>query len=433
MSKYQRARGVYDRLPQPKDDELWKSSHLWDYVISVAKKYAKLYSFEEIALPTFESTDLFLRSAGSTSDIVTKEMYTFEDKGGRQITLRPECTAPTVRSFVENSLFQNPRQKFFYIANCFRHDRMQKGRYREFYQFGIEAFGSSDPFLDVEIIDMLFSFFGELGLKNFSLVINSLGEKSSREAYSNALRDYLEPFKEELSEDSKVRFEKNPLRILDSKDENDQRILENAPRLSQFLDEESKKDFDLVLKGLDALGINYQIDEKLVRGLDYYNKTVFEFISKSNEGLRQNTIGAGGRYDTLVHNLGGPHTPAVGFSVGIERLIQGLIDMNVELPKKDPIQLVLISLSPATDLSILELSKLGRSLNIRIDVFRKGHNIKKALKYASDVEAGFAAIMGEDELRSNEIVLKDLTKRTEKRVFFKELFQHLQASIEDTL
>lgn len=431
MSKHQRAKGVYDRLPHPQEDELWKASHLWEFVIEQARKYAKRYGFEEIALPTFENTELFQRSVGSTSDIVTKEMYTFADKGGRFITLRPECTAPTVRAFVENSLFQQPRQKLFYIANCFRYDRMQKGRYREFYQFGAEAFGSKSPMLDVEIIDLLWSFFNRLGLKDLYIVINSIGEKEARERYVEALKEYLTPFKEELSEDSKMRFEKNPLRILDSKDETDQKILENGPKLSSFLDEESARDFAAVRAGLDALSIPYIIDEKLVRGLDYYNKTVFEIIPKSNEGVRQNAIGAGGRYDTLVDTLGGPETPAFGFSVGIERLIQALLAGEVPLPKPKPITLLFIPLSEECEIAVLKLSQKARNLGIFADVYRKNYNIKKALKYASDIGAHFAGIIGETELKQEMIVLKNLAERTEETFHWTNFFEYLQPPSEE--
>lgn len=433
MAKYQRARGVYDRLPHPKEDELWKASHFWEFVIEQARKYAKRYGFEEITLPTFENTDLFQRSAGDTSDIVTKEMYTFEDKGGRLITLRPECTAPTVRAYIENSLFQENRQKLFYISNCFRHDRMQKGRYREFYQFGVEAFGSKSSLLDVEIIDLLLSFLHRLGLKDLHLLINSIGELEARNDYAQALKTYLEPYKEALSDDSKQRFDKNPLRILDSKNENDQRILQNAPKLSEFLDEESRKDFEIVLKGLDELGIAYTIDEKLVRGLDYYNKTVFEVIPKSNEGMRQNAIGAGGRYDSLVATLGGPSTPAIGFSLGIERVIQALLENNVSLPTPKPITILFIPLSEECELPILKLAHETRKLGIVADVYRKNYNIKKALKYASDIQAPFAAILGEEELKQQEIVLKDLSIRTEQTFHWTRFFEYLQPSTEDTV
>lgn len=431
MSKYQRARGVYDRLPHPPEEELWKSSYLWDFILSQAKKYAMRYGFEEVVLPTFENTELFQRSVGDTSDIVTKEMYTFEDKGGRLITLRPECTASMVRSYIENSLFQTNRQKFFYIANCFRHDRMQKGRYREFYQFGLEAFGSKSPLLEVEIIDLLFSLFNRLGLKDLQLVINSIGEKEARERYVLALKEYLEPFKNELSADSQVRFEKNPLRILDSKNEHDQKLLEDAPKLSSFLDEESQADFTTFTEGLQALSIPYVIDEKLVRGLDYYNKTVFEIIPTSKAGVRQNTVAAGGRYDSLVEVLGGPATPAIGVSVGIERLIQTLIDCEVALPRPKTITLLFISLSENCDLPVLRLAHHARNLGIITDVYRKGYNIKKALKYASDIGAHFAAIMGEDELQTKEIVIKNLTERTEVTTSWTHAFDYLQPTPED--
>lgn len=428
MSKFQRARGVYDRIPSPKDEELWKASHLWEYVIKKAKSLAKTYGFEEIVVPTFETTDLFCRSVGDGSDIVTKEMYTFQDRGQRSLTLRPELTAPVVRAYLENSLFQEPKQKFMYIGNCFRYDRHQLGRYREFHQFGVEAFDNRDPSLDVEIIDLVLTFLRSIGLSDLTLLLNTIGSSRARAKYSDELRSFFTPLKEKLSQDSQIRLEKNPMRILDSKDEGDQELVEKAPKLHDFLDEESITHFEKVKTSLDTLGISYQIDPKLVRGLDYYNDTVFEVISNTNREARQNSIAAGGRYDSLVKTLGGPETPAIGFSCGIERIIQALIAEGADLPERKPITLLFIPMNEDCKRECFALLKKARTLGIRSDLYRKNFNVKKALKYANDSSTPYVAIMGEEEYAKNEIVLKNLDKREETTYPWDGIFEQIQAS-----
>ncbi|HXF28881.1 MAG TPA: histidine--tRNA ligase, partial [Chlamydiales bacterium] len=290
--------GTFDILPEdPK--ELWRSSHLWNYVESVLRSHARLYGFEEIRTPLFERIELFKRSVGDTSDIVSKEMYDFEDKGGRHLALRPEGTASVIRSFVEKQLHtQKAQHRLFYIGPMFRYERPQSGRYRQHHQFGVEVLGAARPELDAELIEMCVSLYEKLGLQNLSVYINSLGDKETRVTFKERLKAYLQPKLSELSAESQRRFETNPLRIFDSKDEKDKEIIKGAPTILDCLTPECEAHFSAVRKVLDHLGIRYEVNAQLVRGLDYYTKTVFEITS--GELGAQNTVGAGGRYDGLV-------------------------------------------------------------------------------------------------------------------------------------
>jgi histidyl-tRNA synthetase len=323
---------VFDILPQePQPEDGWRHSDHWQYIESVMRKCAADYGFKEIRTPIFERTELFVRGVGEGSDIVSKEMYTFLDKAERSMTLRPEGTASVIRAFVEKNLAQQPGlHKFFYIGPMFRYERPQAGRYRQHHQFGAEAIGIGKPEQDVEMIDMLYEIYHRLGLKNLSVMINSVGDEASRAPFRKALGDYLFPFLEDLSEDSKVRFSKNILRILDSKDARDQEILKNAPILEDYLSEASKEHFATVKALLFQMKIPYVVNPKLVRGLDYYNKTVFEVVS--HELGAHNTIGGGGRYDGLTALFGGPDLPACGFATGLERLLQTMVGQKVSFP-----------------------------------------------------------------------------------------------------
>ncbi len=312
--KLQKPKGTQDLLPQ--------DSAKWQYVENFTRSIFKQYNYAEIRTPIFEHYEVISRSVGDTTDIVTKEMYDFYDKGERHITLRPEGTAPVVRSYVENKLFAPEVQKpakFYYMGPMFRYERPQAGRLRQFHQIGVECFGSNNPATDVETIAMAYHFFEELGIKDIRLHLNSLGNPESRAAYRQALIDYLTPLKEQLSKDSQRRLEENPLRVLDSKEKEDKVAVENAPSILDYLDEESTVHFEAVRSMLDNLGITYTIDTNMVRGLDYYNHTIFEFMTEV--GGNDLTICAGGRYDGLVTYFGGPETPAFGFGMGIERLI----------------------------------------------------------------------------------------------------------------
>lgn len=416
--------GVFDILP--KDKELWRSSYLWQYVEGVMREIARLYGYQEIRTPLFERTELFARSVGEGTDIVTKEMYTFEDKGGRSMTLRPEGTASVVRALVENQLFQeSPVQKFFYIAPMFRYERAQAGRYRQHHQFGIEAIGNSGPEQDVESIDLIFTIFGRLGLHNLSVSINSLGDLSSRMAYREALLSYLKSHYEQLSEDSKKRFETNPLRILDSKDPGDRKINAQAPSILEFLNEECKEHFEGVQNLLKNLKIPFHVNSQLVRGLDYYNKTVFEVVA--GELGAQNSLMGGGRYDGLIKSLGGPDLPSFGFGAGIERILQTLIKQNCPLPQPDKPTVFLIALGDAAKEACFKCLHEIRMGGIAAQMDFSGRKLNKIMQYADQIQARFVAVVGDNELETNKVELKEMSSGHKFSANLSNLCQDLQS------
>lgn len=404
--KYTIPPGVFDILPtDPKDT--WKSSYLWQHIEEMIRKTARDYGFQEIRTPLFERTELFKRGVGESSDIVSKEMYTFIDKGERSMSLRPEGTAPVMRAFIENQLGQqSPTHKLFYISSMFRYERTQAGRYRQHHQFGVEAIGVASPEQDVEVIDLLYTFYQRLGLKHLKLNLNSIGDPECRLAYRKALQDYLYAFLNELSEDSKTRFETNPLRILDSKNPHDRKILLNAPSILDFLNAECKDHFQEVQKLLDQLKIPYSINPQLVRGLDYYNKTVFEVVAE--ELGAQNSIGGGGRYDGLLKQLGGPDLPAMGFGTGIERIIQTLLKQEIQVPQRNEPSIFLIPLGDEAKKVCFSLLHNLRALGIPAQMDFSGKKLNKAMQLANDVRARFVAVIGDDELRTNILQLKEM-------------------------
>ena len=346
--KLQKPKGTQDILPQ--------ESAKWQYVEDFARKTFRKYNYGEIRTPIFEHYEVISRSVGDTTDIVTKEMYDFYDKGDRHITLRPEGTAPVVRSYVENKLFAPEVQKpvkVYYMGSMFRYERPQAGRLREFHQIGAECFGSSNPATDVEMIAMAAQFFKDIGITNVSLELNSLGNPESRAAYRQALIDYLTPLKHSLSADSQRRLEENPLRVLDSKEPEDKAAVEGAPSILDYLDEESSAYFAAVRSMLETLQIPYVINTNMVRGLDYYNHTIFEFTTEVAGS--QLTICAGGRYDGLVTYFGGPETPGVGFGMGLERLLLVLDKQGVELPIETALDVYVAVLGAGVNGRALEL------------------------------------------------------------------------------
>ena len=346
--KLQKPKGTQDVLPA--------ESAKWQYVETVARETFAKYNYKEIRTPMFEHYEVISRSVGDTTDIVTKEMYDFHDKGDRHITLRPEGTAPVVRSFVENKLFAPEVQKpvkMYYIGSMFRYERPQAGRLREFHQIGVEAFGSKNPATDVETIAMAYHLFEVLGIKDVTLHLNSLGSPASRAAYRQALIDYLSPMRESLSKDSQRRLDENPLRVLDSKEKEDKVAVENAPSILDYLDEESQIHFAAVREMLEVLEIPYVIDTNMVRGLDYYNHTIFEFITKIDKS--ELTICAGGRYDGLVEYFGGPETPGFGYALGLERLLLVLDKQGVDLPIAPEMDVYIAVLGDGANSKALEL------------------------------------------------------------------------------
>jgi histidyl-tRNA synthetase len=412
------APGVFDIVPRSKE-EPWRESHLWNYVETQIRKIAREYAFQEIRTPLFERTELFQRGVGETSDIVSKEMYTFEDRGGRMLSLRPEGTAPVMRAFIEHSFDQQaPIHKLFYIAPMFRYERSQAGRYRQHHQFGAEVIGSLAPEQDVELIDLLYTLYQRLGLRSLKVAVNSIGSNEDRIKYRTALQEYFRQFHEQLSADSKRRLDTNPLRILDSKDPGDQKINENAPSILDYLDEASNDHFEQVKKLLDQLKIPYDINPNLVRGLDYYNKTVFEIVA--GELGAQNSIAGGGRYDGLLKTLGGADLPSIGFGTGIERVIQTMLKQNVAIPRIPAPDVFLIAMGDAAKSACFTLLHDLRVRGIPAQMDFSGRKLGKSMQYANDIGAKFVAVVGDDEIASGEVDVKEMATGEKKKYLLRE-------------
>ncbi|MBA2728021.1 MAG: histidine--tRNA ligase [Parachlamydiaceae bacterium] len=400
------APGVFDILPND-PQELWRSSYLWNFVENEIRRIATEYGYQEIRTPIFERTEVFHRGVGETSDIVSKEMYTFIDKGERSMTLRPEGTAAVMRAFIENQLHQQSSlTKIFYICPMFRYERSQAGRYRQHHQFGAEAIGNGSPEQDAELIDLLFTLYNRLGLTNLNVNINSIGDTESRISFRKALQDYLHNHFNDLSEDSKKRFETNPLRILDSKDPKDKMIAAGAPSILEYLNTESKDHFETLKNQLTALNIPFEVNIQLVRGLDYYNRTVFEITS--GELGAQNSVAGGGRYDGLLKTLGGPDLPASGFGCGLERLIQTMIKQQAPLPAPPSPLLYFIPLGEAAKNSCFILVHHLRQEGIHVEMDLSGRKLGKVMQHANQLKAKFVSVVGENELASGIIELKDM-------------------------
>lgn len=428
MSKVPIAPGVYDLLPEDAK-EPWRSSYIWNYVEAIIREVAASYGFKEIRTPMFERTELLQRAVGETTDIVSKEMYTFDDKGGRSLSLRPEGTAPAMRAFIENQLHtSSPVHKLYYICPMFRYERSQAGRYRQHHQFGVEVVGLEAAEQDAEIIDLLWTLYHRLGLKHLELQINSLGDTQCRIAYRKALQDYLRLHYDQLSADSKTRFETNPLRILDSKDPQDRAINANAPSLLDFLSDDCKAHFERLKQLLTALKIPFQVNPALVRGLDYYNRTVFEITA--GELGSQNSIAGGGRYDGLLKTLGGPDLPANGFGTGLERVIQTMIKQKVPLPLSPrPIVFFVPLGDKAKDACFTTLHEL-RAAGIAAEMDYSGRKLGKVMQYANQIGALFTAVVGDDELSSGELSLKEMSSGNVIKAPFHQLDQFLKATLE---
>ena len=418
--KLQKPKGTQDILPA--------DSAKWQYVENVARETFKKYNYGEIRTPMFEHYEVISRSVGDTTDIVTKEMYDFHDKGDRHITLRPEGTAPVVRSYVENKLFAPEVQKpvkVYYIGSMFRYERPQAGRLREFHQLGVECFGSKNPATDVETIAMAYQLFNTLGIKDVTLHLNSLGNTESRLAYRQALIDYLTPIRESLSKDSQRRLDENPLRVLDSKEKEDKVAVENAPSILDYLDEESQAHFDEVRTMLDSLNIPYVIDTNMVRGLDYYNHTIFEFITTIDKS--ELTICAGGRYDSLVEYFGGPETAGFGFGLGLERLLLVLDKQGIELPVEENLDVYIAVLGSGANGKALELVQAIRYQGFKAERDYLGRKIKAQFKSADTFKAKTVITLGESEVESGQVNVKNNATREEVTVSFEELTNNFAA------
>lgn len=424
--EYTLPKGVFDILPHEEHEEdRWRESHLWQHVETIMRQTAHDYGFREIRTPIFEKTELFSRGVGDSSDIVTKEMYTFLDRAERSMTLRPEGTAPLVRAFLEHRLNHRPGiYKYFYIGPMFRYERQQAGRYRQLHQFGAEAIGIDKPQLDVEVIDMLCELYRRLGLQEIEVQINSVGDPETRSAFRAKLQAFLRPHFDQLSAESKIRFEKNVLRILDSKDPADQKLLENAPRLLDCISADSQSHFDQVLKGLDTLQIPYRINTKLVRGLDYYNKTVFEITSGALGA--HNALVGGGRYDGLTATLGGPNLPAFGFATGIERILQTMLKQKVATPQPPHPLLLLVPMGEGAQQYCLHLLAQLRHDHIASEIDLSGKKIQHSLQLANQLRADYVMIIGDNELSEKKAALKKMATRESVDVTFKDLHQKLK-------
>ncbi|MBF7104377.1 histidine--tRNA ligase [Pediococcus pentosaceus] len=415
--KYQKPKGTADILPP--------FSKEWQFVEQNARETFALYNYEEIRTPIFEKFEVFSRSAGDTSDIVTKEMYDFDDKGGRHIALRPEGTAGVVRAFVENKLYGPEHQKpvkVYYMGPMFRYERPQSGRLREFHQIGVEAFGSDSPKIDVETIMMGMDFLKKLKVSGLKLVINTLGDKESRDRYRQALIDYLEPHFEELSDDSKARLHKNPLRVLDSKDKNDQKIVENAPEILDFLTEDAQKHFTSVKEELDTLGVDYVVDSSMVRGLDYYNHTIFEImIADSPLGKGDVTICAGGRYNGLVEELGGPEASGVGFGLGVERLLLLLNAETQTTLQSKQLDFYVVGIGDLVQNDVLKVVHELRQMNFVTEQDYLDRKPKAQFKSADKLNAKYVVTIGESEMNDRVFKLKDMHSGEERTIALSEI------------
>lgn len=404
--KLQRPKGTVDILPG--------ESEKWQFVEATMRRVFATYRFSEIRTPLFEHYEVISRSVGDTTDIVTKEMYDFYDKGDRHVTLRPEGTAPVVRSYVENKKFAPEVQKPFkvyYTGSMFRYERPQAGRLREFHQIGVENFGSKNPATDVETIAMAKAFFDQVGVKNIKLVINSLGDSETRERYREALIAYLEQHLDNLSDDSKRRLHENPLRVLDSKDKQDIAIVKDAPSILDFLTDASQQHLTDVKTMLESLNIVYTIDQNMVRGLDYYNDTIFEFMTEIKG--KELTICGGGRYDSLVSYFGGPETPGFGFGIGVDRLLLILEEQGASLPVAQPLDVYVVVLGASANVAALKLVQSLRDQGYAVERDVLNRKIKQQFKSAEEFGAKVIITLGESEVETGEIVVKNNATRAE--------------------
>ncbi len=422
--KIQIPKGTFDILPYGAPEE-WQLSCLWQYAEKVIRETAADYGYREIRTPIYERTELFQRGVGETTDIVMKEMFTFEDRSKRSLSLRPEGTASVARAFVEHNLSQlGSTHKFFYIGPMFRYERPQSGRYRQHHQFGVEAYGVSGPQQDAEVIDLLLQVYKRLGLKNLKVHVNSVGDLESRKDYRAALLHYLKPHFHELSADSQARFEKNPLRILDSKDPHDKEIVQAAPSILNHLTPEAKEHFQTLCSLLDQIGISYEVDDKIVRGLDYYQKTVFEVMTEDLGA--QNTIGAGGRYDGLIGQFEGPDLPAIGFATGLERVLQVMMAQKIMTPKGKRPLIYFIPIGEEAVQKCFALVAACRHNHIAADIELQAKKVPAAIQNGLRAEAKYCCILGSDELQSGKAKLKDLSTREEKPILLDQIIQALR-------
>ena len=401
------------------------------YIEELIEGLMEKYNYEYFRTPLFESSNLFHRGVGETTDIITKETYDFKDKGDRLLTLRPEGTAGVVRSFIENKMYGTYSMpvKAWYYGPMYRYERPQKGRFREFYQFGVEAFGSNSPILDAEVISVPVNLFKLLGLKNVRVKINSLGDSESRNNYREALIEYFKPNIDSFCSDCKDRLEKNPLRILDCKIDKDNSIMKSAPKTIDYLNEESKKHFENVKKYLEAMDIDYEVDTNLVRGLDYYTHTVFEVEADIKDFGSQNVLCGGGRYNNLVETLDGPKTDGVGFAMGMERVMEAIESESINLPMVNEIDCYIIPLSKNENEYATKLCMDLRLNGFIVDMDYDNRNLKSNFKTSDKKGSKFVIIIGEEEQKTNILTIKNNNTKEEQKIKYEELLDFLDEKV----
>ena len=412
------------KAPKGTKDTMPKDSFKVQYIEREFAELCRRYGFGEVRTPMFESTELFNRGVGETTDIVQKEMYTFEDLGHRSITLKPEGTSPAVRAFIESRDYAEMQPtKYYYNTPCFRYERPQAGRLREFHQFGVESFGTPDMMADAEVIALASDFLTRVGIEDIELRINSVGCRECRPVYRKALQDYLQPYYGELSETSKTRFESNPMRIIDSKDPHDQEIAQAAPDMLDYLCDDCRAAFKELKSNLDAMGIRYTIDPGIVRGLDYYTKTAFEFVTTGIGA--QDTVCGGGRYDHLVEEIGGPSIPGVGFGLGKERLIILMEQKESLIEDNNAPDIAVSFIGDKARLYALGLVHELRKQGVAAIIDTLNRNLKGQMKYANKLKVGYSVVIGDDEIEHGVVTLKDMKSGEQKQINSKDITKEI--------
>ncbi len=415
-------------VPKGTKDVLPEDSYKWQFIEDCARQVAKAFNIREVRTPVFEHTELFLRGVGETTDVVTKEMYTFEDKGGRSITLKPEGTAGAARMFIENGMAARPLPlKAFYITPCYRYERPQAGRLREFHQFGIEVFGSKEPECDAEVIFAASTFLNKIGVKSTRLELNSIGCKECRAEYNKALKDYFRPHLDEMCPTCRERFDKNPLRMIDCKEEGCKKITAGAPKILDYLCDDCRNHFEKVKSLLDGLGVKYVVNPDIVRGLDYYTRTVFEFVS-TDIGA-QGTVCGGGRYDKLISELGGGEVPAIGFAAGLERLILLMDNTSVPFPPKPVPAIYIGGMDEKSRQKAFALVCELRLKGIAAECDLMGRSVKAQLKYADKCGALYVTIIGETELESGRADVKKMADGTKENISIEDICAYIGQNV----
>lgn len=413
--------GVITKKIKGTEDVLPKDSYRWQFVEDVMRKESAAYGFKEIRTPVFEHTELFARGVGQTTDVVQKEMYTFDTKGGESVTLRPEGTAGAARAVLEHGLVNDSLPiKASYFVSCYRYEKPQAGRLREFHQFGLECYGTQSPVADAELICAAQSIFDRLGIKQLRLEINSIGCPTCRAEYHKALKEYFYGYKDELCETCNSRLEKNPMRILDCKSPVCSKIAQGAPKITDYLCDECKEHFASVQKYLDAAGVEYTVNPTIVRGLDYYTKTVFEFVTDFIGA--QGTVCGGGRYDGLIEELGGKHLPSLGFAMGIERLLMLMDKQGIEIPKPSTCDLYVAVMGESASLKSFEIIKAVRSCGLIAETDIVGRGLRAQMKYADKIGAKFSMVLGDNEIEQGKAVIKNMSSGEQTEIVLDNTF-----------